>query len=262
MTRVPITIGRAASSAHPVANGLHRSRGNLLLFCSTPADVQWPELNNFSNEIREDVALLLNAIAVESAVHWSASLGMHAVIHTTAASPMEGLMPLPDSIHLVAQQKLPLHKRFAEALRLSGENRDGSATTLILGNNPLYPIAALQQGVELLGQEDEVVVFGEGHQRDGAQCLMWVAMKSHHPEIVEHLEQPAEQGLDFMRIIADTHGLVMVMKPVREIGGMNDLSYLLHEIERALLLKQWYPSRTYEVLMRLQNHGAIPEVHR
>ena len=240
---------------------LHPSRGNLLLFCCAPSDLRWPELATVSSNLREEVTLLFNAIAVESAVHWSASLGMHAVLHTTPASPMEGLMSLPDSIHLVAQQELPIHKRFAEALRLSGENRDGSATILILGNNPLYPIVALQQGVELLGQEDEVVVFGEGHQRNGVRCLMWVAMKSRHPEIVELLEQPAEQGLDFMRIIADTHGLVMVMKPVREIGGMNDLSYLLHEIERALLLKQWYPPHTYELLLRLRNHGAISEVN-
>jgi len=240
---------------------LHPSRGTFLFFCCAPSDLSWQELASVSPSLKEEVTLILNAIALESAVHWSASFGMHAILHTTPATQTDELMSLPDSIHIVVQPNLPLHKRFAEALKLSGENRDGSTTILVLGNNPLYPIAELQQGVELLGQEDEVVVFGEGHQTDGVQCLMWVAMKSRHPEIVEHLEQPTEQGLDFTRIIADTHGLVVVMKPVREIGGMNDLSYLLHEIERALLLKQWYPPNTYELLLRLRNHGAISEVN-
>lgn len=236
-------------------------RGNLHLFCSTPADVQWPELAVGADAVREEVALLFNACAVDSALHWSSSLGVHAILHTTSMCPLDGLLPLPESIQVLSQPFLPLHQRIAEAYKSSEVNETGNPTILVTGKSPLYPVDSLRRGVELLGQEDEVVTLGEGYPDGGGQCLMWVAAKGPHPEIAQHFENQNDPQMNFLELAADAHGLVMVLKPEQEIGGMLALSHLLHDIERELLLKQWYPAHTHAILMRLQNQGAIPEVH-
>ena len=244
-----------------MTKGTQPSRGNILFFCLSVADLHWSDLAGAPHDAQEEIALLANAIAVDSADHWSTSLRLHAILCTTHDCSMDGITSLPESIEVVTQHAMPLHRRMAEALRSFGETKDGSPTVLVIGKNPLYPITMLHQGISLLGQEDDVVVIGEGLQGGNHQRLMWVAAKNHHPEIVEHFERETDPASNLPKMTAGVHGLVMVMRAVREIGCVEDFAYLLHETERAVLLKQWYPSRTYELLTRLQSHGVIPGVH-
>ncbi|MEK9139186.1 MAG: hypothetical protein AAB393_18860, partial [Bacteroidota bacterium] len=70
-------------------------------------------------------------------------------------------------------------------------------------------------------------------------------------------QQPGVMAV--LQAAADVQALVMTVRPIRNIASTEDLGYLFHEIEREVLLKQWYPVRTYEVLHRMRRKHLIPE---
>lgn len=152
-----------------------------------------------------------------------------------------------------------LHRRIQEGVKEIMDGGGASSVVVFLGRNPLYPIPLLMRGVELLAQEDDVIVLGESLQQNNQPSLMWLAMKSYHPEVFEHNERWWQGGTPLLQAAADVEALVMTIRPVRNIASIDDLGYLFHEIEREVLLKQWYPVRTYEVLWRMRRNHLIPE---
>src|SRR5207247_1592635 len=117
----------------------------------------------------------------------------------------------------------------------------------------------LARGIELLAQEDDVIVLGEALQETHHPSLMWLALKNYHPEVFEQNERWWQGGSWLLQAAADVQALVMTVRPVRNIASTDDLGYLFHEIEREVLLKQWYPVRTYEALWRMRRKHLIPE---
>lgn len=139
------------------------------------------------------------------------------------------------------------------------EGEGVSSVIVYLGRNPMYPVPLLVRGFELLAQEDDVVAIGEGFRESNNPALMWLAMKNYHPELFENNERWWEGGAPMLQAAVDVPALVMTVRSVRNIASTDDLGYLFHEIEREVLLKQWYPLRTYEALHRMRKKHLIPE---
>ena len=123
----------------------------------------------------------------------------------------------------------------------------------------MYPLPLMARGIELLAQEDDVIVIGEGLRESNNPALMWLAMRNYHPELFENNERWWQGGTQLLQATSDVPALVMTIRPVRDITSTDDLGYLFHEIEREVLLKQWYPMRTYEALWRMRRKHLIPE---
>jgi hypothetical protein len=152
-----------------------------------------------------------------------------------------------------------MHKRVQQGVKDILKNGDVPSVVVFLGRNPLYSPQLVSRGVELLAQEDDVIVFGEPSEEAQGPSLIWLAIKNYHEEIFEQNERWWQGGTALLQAASDAGALVMTVRATRNIASKNDLGYLLHEIEREVLLKQWYPVRTYEMLFRMRRKHLIPE---
>jgi hypothetical protein len=219
----------------------------------------WEESTSVIPGLQQEVVLLHNAIVADLAERFSEQPRGRVVIHETSDSHVVSSNPVPTKVERKMQPPGLLHRRIQEGVKEIMDGGGASSVVVFLGRNPLYPIPLLMRGVELLAQEDDVIVLGESLQQNNQPSLMWLAMKSYHPEVFEHNERWWQGGTPLLQAAADVQALVMTIRPVRNIASIDDLGYLFHEIEREVLLKQWYPVRTYEVLWRMRRNHLIPE---
>lgn len=230
-------------------------RRTILLFSCSPEDVGWESA--VIPGLQQEVGLLHNAIVADLAERFSEQLQARVVIHETSDSRVESA--IPSKVERKMQSPGLLHRRVQEGVKEAMDNNEAMSLVVFLGRNPLYPMHLLTRGIELLAQEDDVIVLGESLQQNNQPSLMWLAMKSYHPEIFEHNERWWQGGTPLLQAAADVEALVMTVRPVRNIASIDDLGYLFHEIEREVLLKQWHPVRTYEALWRMRRKHLIPE---
>ena len=233
-------------------------RTAILLFSCSPEDLGW-ESSPVIPGLQQEVVLLHNAIIADLAERFSEQTHGRVVIHETSDSHVESNTPVPTKVERRMQQPGLLHRRVQEGVKEIMDGNEALSVVVFLGRNPLYPMQLLTRGVELLAQEDDVIVLGEGLQENYSPSAMWLALKSYHPELFEHNERWWQGGTPLLQAAADVQALVMTVRPVRNIASIDDLGYLFHEIEREVLLKQWYPVRTYEALWRMRRKHLIPE---
>lgn len=233
-------------------------RTAVLLFSGSPEDFGWENLFQVSG-LQEEVALLQSAIVADLAERLSEQPFKRVVVFETSDARVEATPPLPAKVERIMQAPGLMHKRIQQGVKDIMASDDISSTIVFLGRNPLYPMPLLTRGIELLRQEDDVIVLGEASQEDLGPSLMWLALKNYQEEIFEQNERWCQGGTALLRAAVDAPALVMTVRPVRNIVSKDDLSYLLHEIEREVLLKQWYPLRTYEMLFRMRRRHLIPE---
>ena len=231
-----------------------------LLFSCSAEDLGWQEDARMTTELRQEIDALHGAIVADLAERLSEQPSFRVVIYETRDSRIESTPLLSARVERRDQAPGLLGKRIHDALKENAEQGKTQSTVVFLARNPLYPQHLLARGIELLGQEDDVIVISEGGQERHNPSLLWIAMKRYHPEVVEPNDRWWQGGTALLQSIADANALVMSVRSVRNITSVDDLGYLFHEIEREVLLKQWYPLRTYEVLHRLRREHLIPEV--
>lgn len=239
---------------------MSNNRVTVLLFSCSADDFGWEDDPRVSPQVKEGIDLLHNAIVADIAEKLSEEPGYHIVLYETRDSYGELPPSIPSKVERVSQEPGLLYRRVQEALRERAEQAGGAPLVVLLSRNPLYPKELLTRGIELLGQEDDVIAYGEGGSDRQGSSLMWIAMKKYHPEVFESNNRWWEGGMSLLQAIVEAHAIVMPVSQVRNILTLDDLGYLYHEIEREVLLKQWYPVRTYEVLYGLRRRHLIPEV--
>ena len=234
-------------------------RNAVLLFSCSPEDIGWEESFPIIPGLHQEVRLLHNAIVADLAERVSEHPHLRTIVFETSDSRVEPAPPLPARVERRVQMPGLLHRRVQESVKEMIDNGEFSSLVVFLGRNPLYPMQLLVRGIELLAQEDDVIVFGESLQDAHRPSLMFLSFKSYHPEIFEQNERWWQGGIPLLQALADVQSLVMTVRPMRDIASKDDLGYLFHEIEREVLLKQWYPMRTYEILHRMRRRHLIPE---
>ena len=230
----------------------------VLLFSGSPEDFGW---ENFfpAPGFQEDVSQLQSAIVADLAERFSEQPSGRVVVFESSDARVDATPPLPAKVERIMQPPGLMHKRIQQGAKEIFARGDVSSVVVFLGRNPLYPLSLLSRGVELLGQEDEVIVLGEALQESHAPSLMWMALRSYLESVFEQNERWWQGGTALVQAAVDAPALVMAVRPVRNIVSRDDLGYLLHEIEREVLLKQWYPLRTYDMLFRMRRKHLIPE---
>jgi len=234
-------------------------RNAVLLFACSPEDLGWEDPFPVNPGLLQEVALLHNAIVADLAERISEQPHVRVIVFETSDSRVESVPLLPAKVERRTQMPGLLHPRVQEGVKEMTGSGEFPSVVVFLGRNPLYPMQLLVRGIELLAQEDDVIVFGESLQDAHRPTLMYLAMKSYHPEIFEQNERWWQGGTPLLQALAGAQSLVMAVRPVRDIASKDDLGYLFHEIEREVLLKQWYPMRTYEALHRMRRKHLIPE---
>lgn len=232
-------------------------RNAVLLFSCLPEDLGWEE--SALPVLHQEVTLLHNAIVADLAERFSEQPHLRVVLFETSDSHVEPAPPLPAKVERRTQMPGLLHRRVQDGTREIMDSGEFSSAVVFLGRNPMYPMHLLVRAIELLALEDDVIVFGESLRDAHPPSLMFLSLKSYHPEIFEQNERWWQGGTPLLQAIVDAQSLVMAVRPVRDIASKDDLGYLFHEIEREVLLKQWYPMRTYEVLHRMRRKHLIPE---
>jgi hypothetical protein len=234
---------------------------DILLFSYLPCETGWAELDAFLIEKKQDVGLLANSIVADLAERLSSEASSsRVVVHTTNLPTDRTLASLSPRIRNKNQDSTLFSLRVSEAVNEIYQLRENARVVVFYGRNPLYPPALLSRGVALLEQKDDVVVMGESEQRDRYPALMWIATKRFHAELFGEKCSWCDRDTSMLQAVADEGALLIPVKSVRNIVGLEDLSYLYHEIEREVLLKKWYPQRTYEVLTTMHRAGIISEM--
>ncbi len=203
--------------------------------------------------------LLVDAMLADLAECLAENPSLHVTVHTANQSSAAILSSLSPKVERKTEAFTSLHQRIADAIRKSYNSYEKKTVVVFYGRNPLYPRPLLSRGVALLEQEDDVVVIGEAEQRNRDPALMWIAAKRYHAELFGEKCSWWDSG-SLLQTVADVRALLIPMRSIRNIVGLEDLSYLYHEIEREVLLKKWYPRRTYEVLKAMHHTGIIPEM--
>jgi len=232
-------------------------RNAVLVFSCSPEDIGWEEPVVTMPGLQPEVVALHNAIVGDIVERFSEQPQYRVILFETSDSQIE--TSLPAKVERRLQSPGLLHRRLCDGVREVLEGGDVSSAIIFLGRNPLYPLPLLAKGIELLAQEDDVVVLGEALQEINNPALSWLSLKTYHAELFEGNERWWQGGTPLLQAAADVQALVMTVRPVRNIASIEDLGYLFHEIEREVLLKQWYPVRTYEALWRMRKKHLIPE---
>jgi hypothetical protein len=207
--------------------------------------------------MHREVDALLSAIVADLAERIAEELPVQVRVFETSDSPLSAAPAMSQRVEVHSQHPGPLHRRIQDGMRDMTHATPGSPCMCFLGRNPLYPLPLLSKGIDLLGQEDDVVVIGESHELSGS--LSFLAVKNFHPSVFEQSDMWWRGGLPLLQAAVGAEALVMSVRPFRNITNVDDLPYLFHEVEREVLLKQWYPVRTYEALWRMRREHLIPE---
>jgi hypothetical protein len=235
------------------------SHTGFLLFTSSGDDLGWSESAPPIPGLSQEVDHLHNAIVCDLAERFVEYLPYNVRLLETSDTHFEPVPPIPARVECRTQTPGLLSRRVQEAAKDALESGEVSSLVVFLGRNPLYPLQLLTRGIELLSQEDDVIVLGEAVQERHHPSIMWLGLKSYHPEIFEQNERWWQGGTPLLQAAVDANALVMTLRPVRDITSVGDLGFLFHEVEREVLLKQWYPVRTYEALWKMRRKHLISE---
>ena len=232
---------------------------HLLLFSCSVQELGWPDLEIGSDETREQLQRTLDSVVADIADRFSSGDSIEVTLFAGARSLQEVKPPVSSKVVVRDRLSSVLIADVAEAVREIYSTESSAPVVIFFGRNPLYPLDYLLKGVDLLLQEDDVVVIGQGYNGTGIARPMWLATKSYHPELFETRGMWWEKNEAFLQLTSSTQSLVMQMRAVRDIYSLRDLPIMLHDIEREILLRRWYPTRTHEALKRVQRLGIMSE---
>jgi hypothetical protein len=231
-------------------------KAHLLFFCCSPVELGWERMSGL--RAHPELEALADAILVDTAEYWSSNSDLIVRVYETKEHSLDG-MEFSTTVERYLQQPGLLRERITSAMQEIYGRSESARVILFLGRHPLYPLPLIQSGVALLNQDDDVVIMGESTHRVESPPLLWFAAKHFQPLLMESGEEWWTDSTSYLQRMVQCKSLVMAMKPVRAILTDADLAYLHHEVERKLLLGQWYPSRTHDILYHLHRRGMIQE---
>jgi hypothetical protein len=232
---------------------------HLLLFSCSAQELGWTGLERGSDEVREHVEFFLNAAVADICDHLSLEPSCKVLLYERGKTLTEIRPPVSSSVVLRTRSSSTLRADISEAVRDIYVEKANATVIILFGRNPLYPPDLLLKGADLLAQKDDVVMIGQAMEQKENVAPMWISMKCYHPELLEMGGGRWRYDEFFLQLMKETQSLVMPMRAVRDARSVEDLPVMLHDIEREILLKKWFPHRTYEVLKRMQRLGILPE---
>jgi len=223
-----------------------------------PEEFEWCEHDLFIGNCDGAIEDLLGAATADFAERIAQLEGYRVSIPERSNAFLPQKVDLPSNVCRRSSGARNLRSLIEEAMRDNGHDREGTITVVFLGRNPLYPIDLIAEGVQMLGQEDDVIVIGESHGHNNEPSLTWFATRTFHPDLFPSDGYEGVWRPSILSFLKDVDALIIPVRPVRDIASIADCAYLYHEIEREILLKHWYPHRTYEVLKHLRRLNVIP----
>lgn len=196
-----------------------------------------------ASDQQEYMDVLGRAMLIDLAERIAVSTTCEVRLYETESAMLDILAP-PPTVTRIRQRPEELSARIMAASKAVYSVAEETPVAVFVGRNPLYPLAELGSAMELLHQEDDVVVIAQ-HERG----LMLFATKSFHPLLCEAAGTSGEM---YQHALMDIPAIVMPVHSVPDIDGMEMISYLAHEVERKILLRQWFPPRTHECLERMR----------
>ncbi len=215
-----------------------------MFFCPPPS-----QGGLIASDQQEYMEVLGRAMIVDLAERIAVSSACEVRLYETESDALDIVAP-PSTITRIRQRPAELSARIMAASKAVYSVKEESPVAIFVGRNPLYSPAEFGNAMELLHQEDDVVVIAQ-HGRG----LMWFATKSFHPALCE---VAGTTGETYQHALMDIPAIVMPVHSLPDIDGMAMIPYLAHEVERRILLRQWFPPRTHECLERMRRAHIFP----
>ena len=233
---------------------------NVMFFCGSPQECGWQEYCSYSLQVQEAVSLFVNATAADLAERLSEYPFLQVSLYQWTGC-LEDHDPLLSSgvtiKNLVGDS---FHGAISKAVKDIYVSRPAANVLVFYGRNPLYPVELLLEGIESVGQEDDVIAVGQSTNSHAPSRSIWVSTKCYHPELFWH----GDHALLEERLLQSPslQSLIVPVRAVSNISTLNDLPILFHDIEREMLLGNWFPYRTRHVLKQMDRIGLLEEVRR
>ena len=229
----------------------------VFFFCRPFSDLGWPETNSLTAGLRSELTDIVHSTNIDLAERLATEGSLSVSFFETDECPTNGTALKP-GVNRIVQPSDPFDVRVFAAVKEAFDEDESSHVAIFLGVNPLYPAALVKAGMDLLDQEDDVVAIGEGTSVHDAPPL-WVGMKRFHQRLLAELvrRSPTQPGA-YLNSIEEC--IVVPMSRQPHVRSINDLAWLLHEVEREILLNRWYPKRTFDSLQRMKQAGSLKEV--
>ncbi len=220
---------------------------HVLLFHCHPDELGWEAELVDSEEYRGHIEELMKATLFDIAEECAAISGTRVLLHTIPSYtfPDDEVRLLP--VEHRVQPEGVIASRVVEAVASLYREDAGVIVIVILANNPLFLGTRIERARHLLEMEEETIVVGEGLVGESNR-LVFVATRGFHPMVYESVQAISQAG-----------ALMVPLASVRCVTSIDDMVYLLHEVERAQLLGRSFPKRTYTKLNWMRKRQFIPE---
>ena len=198
---------------------------------------------------------LERAMVMDAAERFATQDGIVVALFEAAEGDVDEGRPV-STVAMRTQPGVAAKCRVEEAVRSFYGREGGGILAVVLGRNPLYPPSEIQRAASLLDQEDDAVVYAAAAAGEDAPVALTVTRRFH-----AELFGAADTGCPAttLRNIVAAEALVIPLRPMRTIDNLADLPWLIHEVEREVLMGHWFPQRTYEILKSMRRNNLIPE---
>lgn len=233
---------------------------DVIFLCGSPEECGWRDYGNCSSQIQEAISLVENTSAADLAERLSEYPFLRVSIYQWN-SCLEGLDPPLSSLVTVGNLAGDsFHIAVSNAIRDIYVSSPTANVLAFYGRNPLYPVELLLEGIELVGQEDDVIAVGQSTNSHKPSRPIWLSTKRYHPELFGRGDHALLE--ERLLQLPSVQSLIMPIRAMSDISALSDLPILFHDIEREMLLGNWFPYRTHHVLKRMHRIGLLEGVRQ
>lgn len=225
------------------------------MFCCSLSELGWPDAAGSSRELHEELMLLDSAMIVDLVERLAGMDGFSVVVHETDENLLGSFDQTQPRFVRIRQRPGFLKDRIGQAVAGFYHHNDGASLVVIYGRNPLLSPFNLRVMEQFLHQEEEVIVIAEQKEWKRGLGVVAAATRSNHPSL--YTVTGETDRANAMEPFLGADALLWPVQPVHDCAGMETLPWLLHEVERPMLLGRWYPRRTLAALYRMQRKGII-----
>ncbi|MFN0159025.1 MAG: hypothetical protein ACKVRP_13255 [Bacteroidota bacterium] len=233
------------------------SHVNIFVFCCSMLDAGWPSETSSPDAMREEFQILDRAMLVDLAERLAETEGFSVVIHETDEYNLGGMNPSEHRFNRNSQRRASLSERMAEATARFFLQNEGSSLVVVYGRNPLFPTETFREMEALLHEEEEVIAITQQRKTRQLPGVVAVAMRSLHPCLFVATE---EKGAHQIEPFLEAQAMLIPVLPTYDFAHPDGLPLLLHEVERRVLLRQWYPVRTHAILQTMHRKGVFQKL--
>jgi len=237
-----------------------RTNCHVMFFCGSPEECGWRDYGSYSQQIQDAVSLFVDATTADLAERLAEFPSLQVSLYQWNSRLEDHDPPLPSGIAVGDLVGDSFHGAISKVVKEIYLSRPAANILLFYGRNPLYPVELLLEGVELVGQEDDVIAVGQSTNSPEPSGPIWLSTKCHHPDLFGRWDHALlEEGL---LQSPDLQSLIMPVRAMANVSVLSDLPILFHDIEREMLLGNWFPYRTHHVLKRMHRIGLLEEIQQ